>query len=106
MKKGTVSATQEKATKGKNPGFAHQPLGNRVIVLQSDADNMTEGGIIIPNISQDRPNRGTVVAAGVECKEVKAGDRVEFGEYAGTEIRLDGVGYLTMREPDIFLILK
>lgn len=106
MKKGTVCTTGPKAPKSKVASIPHIPLNNRVIILQSEADNISDGGIIIPEMSQEQPNRGTVVAAGRLCEELKAGDRVEFGDYAGKEITLDGVEYLIMKETDIFLILK
>ena len=84
----------------------HIPLGNRVIIRQSNADTITDGGIIIPEMSQEQPNRGTVIAAGVECKEVKVGDTVEFGEYVGIEITVDGQECIIMKEIDIFLIIR
>lgn len=92
-----------------------KPLGDRVLVKRSDeADQKTAGGIIIPDTAKEKPIQGTVKAAGPgnlkedgtrTPLEVKEGDEVLFGKYAGTEIKLDGVEYLIMRESDILGIL-
>ncbi|MBA2248876.1 MAG: co-chaperone GroES [Chitinophagaceae bacterium] len=87
-----------------------QPLHDRVIVKADAAEEKTAGGIIIPDTAKEKPQRGTVVAAGPGKKEdepvtVKAGDTVLYSKYGGTEITLEGVDYLIMRESDILAIL-
>ncbi len=86
-----------------------QPLADRVLVEPAAAETKTAGGIIIPDTAKEKPQRGTVVAAGAGKKDepmtVKAGDTVLYGKYAGTEISIDGKDYLIMRESDIFAII-
>ncbi len=86
-----------------------RPLADRVMVLPAQAETMTKGGIIIPDTAKEKPQKGTIVAAGPGKKDepvtVKVGDSVLYGKYAGTEINIDGVEYLIMRESDIFAIL-
>lgn len=86
-----------------------QPLHDRVIVKSSPAEEKTAGGIIIPDTAQEKPQRGTVVAAGPGKKDepmtVKAGDTVLYGKYAGTEVSLDGETVLIMRESDILGVI-
>ncbi len=86
-----------------------KPLADRVIVQAAAAETMTKGGIIIPDTAKEKPQKGTIVAAGPGKKDepvtVKVGDSVLYGKYAGTEITIDGVEYLIMRESDIFAIL-
>ena len=87
-----------------------KPLADRVLVKPADAEEKTKSGIIIPDTAKEKPMRGTVVAAG-EGKvadsgnlvklQVKAGDEILYGKYAGTEINVDGADYLIMRESDI-----
>lgn len=85
------------------------PLHDRVIVQPAAAEQKTAGGIIIPDTAKEKPQRGTVLAAGPGKKDepvtVKAGDVVLYGKYAGTEINVDGKDYLIMRESDILAIL-
>ncbi|MEL6539255.1 MAG: co-chaperone GroES [Bacteroidota bacterium] len=85
-------------------------LENRVLVEPAPAEEKTKSGIIIPDTAQEKPQRGTVVAAGPGKKDeqpmtVKAGDKVLYGKYGGTEIALDGVDYLIMRESDIYAVV-
>ncbi len=86
-----------------------KPLHDRVIVQAAPAEEKTSGGIIIPDTAKEKPQRGTVVAAGPGKKDepvtVKAGDKVLYGKYAGTEIQVDGGEYLIMRESDILAIV-
>jgi len=86
-----------------------KPLADRVLVEPSAAEEKTVGGIFIPDTAKEKPQRGTVVAAGEGKKDepmtVKAGDSVLYGKYAGTEITVDGKDYLIMRESDIFAIV-
>jgi chaperonin GroES len=85
------------------------PLHDRVIVKAAAAEEKTAGGIIIPDTAKEKPQRGTVVAAGPGKKDepvtVKAGDTVLYGKYAGTEIQIEGQDYLIMRESDILAIV-
>jgi chaperonin GroES len=85
------------------------PLHDRVIVKPAAAETKTAGGIIIPDTAKEKPQRGTIVAAGPGKKDepvtVKAGDTVLYGKYAGTEINLDGEDLLIMRESDILAIV-
>jgi len=92
-----------------------QPLNDRVLVLRIEEEEKTSGGIIIPDTAKEKPQEGKVVAAGPgkldeDGKrvplEVKKGDRVLFGKYAGTEIKLDGVEHIIMREDDILGIVE
>lgn len=86
------------------------PLHDRVIVQPAAAEEKTASGIIIPDTAKEKPQRGTVIAAGPgktdEPVTVKAGDTVLYGKYAGTEITLDGETVLIMRESDILGILN
>jgi chaperonin GroES len=85
------------------------PLHDRVIVKPAAAEETTKGGIIIPDTAKEKPQRGTVVAAGPGKKDeptsVKEGDTVLYGKYAGTEVSLEGEDFLIMRESDILAIV-
>jgi chaperonin GroES len=85
------------------------PLHDRVIVKPAAAEEKSAGGIIIPDTAKEKPQRGTVLAAGPGKKDepvtVKAGDTVLYGKYAGTEISVEGQDYLIMRESDILAIV-
>ena len=86
-----------------------KPLHDRVIVKADAAEEKTAGGIIIPDTAKEKPQRGTVVAAGPGKKDepitVKAGDSVLYSKYGGSEITVEGTDYLIMRESDILAIL-
>lgn len=86
-----------------------KPLADRVIVQPAAAETMTKGGLIIPDTAKEKPQKGTIVAAGPGKKDepvtVKVGDSVLYGKYSGTEISIDGQEYLIMRESDIFAVL-
>ena len=83
-----------------------KPLADRVLVEPSPAEQKTASGIIIPDTAKEKPLRGTVIAAGSGKKDepmsVKVGDSILYGQYAGTEIKIDGQNYLIMRESDIY----
>ena len=85
------------------------PLHDRVIVKPAKAEEKTAGGIIIPDTAKEKPQRGTVIAAGPGKKDepvtVKVGDTVLYGKYAGTEIQIEGDDLLIMRESDILAIV-
>ena len=92
-----------------------RPLHDRVVVKRIDADEKTAGGIIIPDTAKEKPQTGEVVAVGPGGRDeagkltpldVKAGDHVLFGKWSGTEVKLDGVDYLIMKESDIMGILE
>ncbi|QJP12438.1 co-chaperone GroES [Starkeya sp. ORNL1] len=91
-----------------------RPLHDRVVVKRVDAEEKTAGGIIIPDTAKEKPQQGEVVAVGPGGRDeagklipldVKAGDRVLFGKWSGTEVKLDGVEYLIMKEADILGVL-
>ena len=92
-----------------------KPLNDRVLVLREDEEQKSAGGIIIPDTAKEKPQRGKVVAVGSGKRdkegkqtplEVKAGDRILFGKYAGTEIKIDNVDHVFMREDDIMSVLE
>ncbi|HOP49762.1 MAG TPA: co-chaperone GroES [Ignavibacteriales bacterium] len=91
-----------------------RPLGDRVVVEPKEAEEKTASGIILPDTAKEKPVEGTVVAVSQGKRndkgeliplEVKVGDRVLYGKYAGNEIKIDGKEYLIMRESDIYAIL-
>ena len=86
-----------------------KPLADRVLVQPEAAEETTASGIIIPDTAKEKPMRGTIIAVGNgkidEPITVKAGDTVLYGKYAGTEITVNKVEYLIMRESDIFAIV-
>jgi len=90
-----------------------KPLADRVIVKALEAEEKTAGGIIIPDNAKEKPQKGEVVAVGPGkiadngekiAMEVKKGDKVLYGKYAGTEVTIDGKEYLIMRESDILAV--
>lgn len=92
-----------------------KPLNDRVLVIRMEKEEKTAGGIVIPDTAKEKPQEGRVVAVGPgkwdDCGnrislEVKEGDRVVFGKYAGTEIKIDGEKHIFMREDDILGVLK
>ena len=91
-----------------------RPLHDRVVVTRIDAEEKTTGGIIIPDTAKEKPQEGRVVAIGPGGRDengklipidVKIGDRVLFGKWSGTEVKIDGVEYLIMKESDIMGVL-
>ncbi|WP_207801954.1 co-chaperone GroES [Pontibacter arcticus] len=91
-----------------------KPLADRVIIAPAAAEEKTKSGIIIPDTAKEKPQRGDVVAVGegkvseqgtLMQPQVKVGDQVLYGKYAGTEISVDGNDYLIMRESDILAVL-
>ena len=85
-----------------------KPLSDRVLVLPNPAEEKTAGGLFIPDTAKEKPLMGKVVAVGPgtseEQMEVKEGDQVLYGKYAGTEINVDGTDYLIMKQSDILAI--
>jgi chaperonin GroES len=82
---------------------------NKVIVEPVEAETVTKGGIIIPDTAQEKPQKGTVIATGngkaEEPMEIKVGDTVLYGKYAGTEIHIDDKKYLVMNQSDVLAII-
>lgn len=86
-----------------------KPLADRVLIEPKEAETKTASGIYIPDTAKEKPQQGTVIAAGPgkkdEPMEVKAGDQVIYGKYAGTEVTVDGKKYLIVKQSDILAIL-
>jgi chaperonin GroES len=92
-----------------------KPLRDKVVVERSEAEDKTAGGILLPDTAKDKPKQGTVVAAGpgrilesgeVKALEVKKGDRVLFGGFAGSEVKLNGKEYLILNENEILAVIE
>jgi chaperonin GroES len=91
-----------------------RPLHDRVVLKRIEAEAKSSGGIIIPDTAQEKPQQGEVVAVGPGGRDeagklipidLKAGDRVLFGKWSGTEVKIDGVEYLIMKESDVMGVL-
>jgi chaperonin GroES len=100
--------------KRKASNMAFRPLHDRVLVRRVEAEAKTAGGIIIPDTAQEKPQEGEVVAVGSGSKaedgtvtplDVKAGDKILFGKWSGTEVKIDGEDLLIMKESDILGIV-
>jgi chaperonin GroES len=92
-----------------------RPLHDRVVVTRIDAEEKTSGGIIIPDTAKEKPTEGEVIAVGPGGRDesgklipidLKKGDRVLFGKWSGTEVKIDGVEYLIMKESDIMGVIE
>ncbi|MEP3438304.1 MAG: co-chaperone GroES [Hoeflea sp.] len=92
-----------------------RPLHDRILVRRIESDDRTKGGIIIPDTAKEKPQEGEVIATGpgarneqgeIVALDVKVGDRVLFGKWSGTEIRLDGEDLLIMKESDVMGVLQ
>ena len=92
-----------------------RPLHDRVVVKRIDPDAKSAGGILIPDTAQEKPSQGEIIAVGPGGRDeagklipmdLKTGDRVLFGKWSGTEVKLDGVDYLIMKESDIMGVLQ
>ena len=95
--------------------MAFRPLHDRVLVRRVDGDEKTAGGIIIPDTAQEKPQEGEIIAVGngvvndkgeVTPLDVKAGDRILFGKWSGTEVKIDGEELLIMKESDILGVIE
>ena len=95
--------------------MALRPLHDRVLVKRLESEAKTAGGIILPDNAQEKPSEGEVIAAGTGTKaedgkvtalDVKAGDKILFGKWSGTEVKVDGVDLLVMKESDIMGIIE
>lgn len=86
-----------------------KPLADRVVIKPTPAEEVTMAGIIIPDSAKEKPLKGEILAAGPGIKDeemqLKPGDKVLYGKYAGTEIELDGEKYLIMRQQDVLAII-
>ena len=92
-----------------------RPLHDRVLVRRVEAEEKTAGGIIIPDTAKEKPQEGEVVSVGTGARaddgkitplDVKTGDKILFGKYSGSEVTLDDVEYLILREEDVLCILE
>jgi len=92
-----------------------RPLHDRVVVRRIDAEEKTKGGIIIPDTAKEKPQEGEVIAAGPGARDesgkvvpldLRAGDRVLFGKWSGSEVRIDGEDLLIMKESDVLGVLE
>ncbi len=91
-----------------------KPLHDRVVIKRMEEEKLSAGGIVIPDNATEKPIKGEVVAVGtgkmldngqLRAPQVKVGDKVLFGKYSGTEVKLDGVELLVVKEDDLFAIL-
>jgi len=96
-------------------GMALKPLGDRVVVKALEAQEKTKSGLVLPDSAKEKPQEGKVIAVGtgrllddgsVKALEIKNGDRVLYGKYAGSEVSLEGTDYLILREEDILAIVQ
>ena len=92
-----------------------RPLADRIVVKRTKEEEKTKGGIIIPDSAKEKPIEGTIIAVGngkilkngkQHPLDVKAGDRILFGKYSGTEVKLDGEEHLIVREDDVLAVLE
>ena len=95
--------------------MAFRPLGDRVLVRRVEEEEKTKGGIIIPDTAKEKPQEGEVIAVGpgarddsgkIQPLDVSVGDRILFGKWSGTEVKLDGEDLLIMKESDILGVLE
>ena len=91
-----------------------KPLFDRVVIKRMEEEKMSAGGIVIPDSATEKPIKGEVIAVGegktldngsLRAQKVKVGDKVLFGKYSGTEVKLDGTDLLVVKEDDIFAVL-
>jgi chaperonin GroES len=91
-----------------------KPLGDRIVVKPIEQDEITSGGIMLPDTAKEKPQKGEIIAAGPGARndagdrvemDVKVGDKVLYAKYAGTEIKLDGEKVLVLRESDVLAII-
>jgi chaperonin GroES len=83
-----------------------KPLGDRLLVKAVEESNTTASGIIIPDNAKEKPNRAEVVAIGSEVEDVKVGDNVVYGKYAGTELVLEGSEYMVLELSDVLGVIS
>ena len=104
----------EEPTHNSEDNMKFRPLHDRVVVKRIDAEGKSAGGIIIPDTAKEKPSEGEIIAVGPGGRDengklipidLKTGDRVLFGKWSGTEVKLEGVDYLIMKESDIMGVL-
>ena len=92
-----------------------KPLGDRIVVKQVEAQEKTKAGLVLPDTAKEKPQEAKVIAVGtgklldeggVKAPEVKAGDRILYGKYSGTEVRVEGEDYLILREEDVLAVVQ
>ena len=95
--------------------MALRPLGDRVVVKPLEAQDRTKSGLVLPDTAKEKPQEGKVIAVGtgrllddgsVKALEIRNGDRVLYGKYAGTEVSLEGDDYLILREEDVLAVVQ
>ena len=95
--------------------MALQPLGDRIVVKQLEAEEKTKGGLVLPDTAKEKPQEGKVISVGsgrlledgsVKKLEVKPGNRILYGKYAGTEVRVNGEDYLILKEEDVLAVVE
>ena len=95
--------------------MAFRPLGDRVLIKRVEEEEKTKGGIIIPDTAKEKPQEGEVISTGpgardeqgkIHALDVKKGDRILFGKWSGTEVKIDGEDLLIMKESDIMGVLE
>jgi chaperonin GroES len=95
--------------------MAFRPLGDRVVIKRVEEEQKTKGGIIIPDTAKEKPQEGEVIAVGpgarddsgkIHALDVKKGDRILFGKWSGTEVKIDGDDLLIMKESDILGVVE
>jgi chaperonin GroES len=103
------------ATKGAGASKTMRPLGDRVLITPTPRDQMTKSGIVLPDTAKEKPQEGTIIAAGPgrltdegtrEPMDVKEGDKVLYARYAGTEVRIDDAEHLIVSQKDILAIVE
>jgi chaperonin GroES len=115
MAKKSGSSSASTIKEGGKGSMKVRPLHDRILVKREEEGEEKIGGIIIPDTAKEKPQRGKVVAAGNgkvtddgkrQALDVKAGDRILFGKYSGSEVKIDGDEYLILREEDVLAILE
>lgn len=95
--------------------MALKPLGDRIVVKALEPDEKTKSGLVMPDTAKEKPQEGKVLSVGsgrllddgtVKALEVKAGDRILYGKYAGTEVCINGEDYLILREDDVLAVVQ
>ena len=104
-----ATATKKKAS------IRLQPMGERIVVQREESEEMTAGGIVLPDSATEKPSQGEILAAGpgkitdsgdVRALDVKVGDKIIFGQYAGSTVKIDGEELLILSESEIFGVLE
>ena len=95
--------------------MALKPLGDRIVIKQLEAQDKTKSGIVVPDSAKEKPQEGKVLAVGsgkllddgaIKSLEVKTGDKILYGKYSGTEVRIQDEDYLILREDDVLAIVQ